>query len=783
MDHNIFIMYDSLLQQVTDTITMNAMKRVLIVTLSMILVSVSSLYCQDTSSFGDADPSALDSRTAIEQVYDDLQIEEAQGLEQFGYDLIRSGSMKRSYLVDDSYVLAPGDELRVYFWGDSVEFGAIEPYFETTVDLEGKVFLGPVGRVSAHGLTIGDLEQVISDRVNSRYTNIQTDVSPAAVRSFPVFVSGFVHQPGTVEVNALWTVTEALSLAGGPSYEGSLRNIQIWRGNERIQVDLYDLFLGGKTIDVTMKEGDVIYVPPIGTTAAAAGHVKRPGIYEMNGSESVQTLLSFAGGLKISNAAISLRLIRQNGTSITISESSSSTDGLSSAQVRDGDLLLLSVGNAYRSNMVRIDGAVLYPGIYDLDDTSTLSGLLSRAGIRYDADMAFGTVLREGADDDSPAVVFSPRQILEGSQEDISLKANDLIQLYVREPSFNKEPVKLTGSIQSPGVLPYEEGMGLLDLLKDVRFTRDMKDLQVRIIREGEVVEQVYLYDLLVRGSLEANVEILPGDMAAVIENEESEAVRGVQVLGHVNTPGTYAMEKNMRLSDAVGLAGGFTEQAYPQAIYLIRQSVKADQIEHIRRTIAATREELESVEASLALQADLSADEKNVVKAQIAQQKVLLEQAAEKDGQLLGRIALDIPSSLEQLRGSEDDIILQEGDYIFVPQRSEYVTVIGDVDSAIALPWKNTKSVKDYLYDLGGLRPRDYTISIIKHNGKVVTEDNLFYGWSTIEGQNLDPGDVVIAVRKIDIPAGTKILSVLSDLTDVVYKVVYTLDTLSYFD
>lgn len=762
---------------------MNAMKRVLIVTLSMILVSVSSLYCQDTSSFGDADPSALDSRTAIEQVYDDLQIEEAQGLEQFGYDLIRSGSMKRSYLVDDSYVLAPGDELRVYFWGDSVEFGAIEPYFETTVDLEGKVFLGPVGRVSAHGLTIGDLEQVISDRVNSRYTNIQTDVSPAAVRSFPVFVSGFVHQPGTVEVNALWTVTEALSLAGGPSYEGSLRNIQIWRGNERIQVDLYDLFLGGKTIDVTMKEGDVIYVPPIGTTAAAAGHVKRPGIYEMKGSESVKTLLSFAGGLKISNAAISSRLIRQNGTSITISESSSSTDGLSSARVRDGDLLLLSVGNAYRSNMVRIDGAVLYPGIYDLDDTSTLSGLLSRAGIRYDADMAFGTVLREGADVDSPAVVFSPRQILEGSQEDISLKANDLIQLYVREPSFNKEPVKLTGSIQSPGVLPYEEGMGLLDLLKDVRFTRDMKDLQVRIIREGEVVYQVYLYDLLVRGSLEANVNILPGDMAAVIENEESEAVRGIQVLGHVNTPGTYAMEKAMRLSDAVALAGGFTDQAYPQALYLIRQSVKADQIEHIRRTIAATREELESVEASLALQADLSADEKNVVKAQIAQQKVLLEQAAEKDGQMLGRIALDLPPSLEQLRGSEDDIILQEGDYIFVPQRSEYVTVIGDVDSAIALPWKSTKSVKDYLYDLGGLRPRDYAISIIKHNGKVVTEDNLFYGWSTIEGQKLDPGDVVIAVRKIDIPAGTKILSVLSDLTDVVYKVVYTLDTLSYFD
>jgi protein involved in polysaccharide export with SLBB domain len=762
---------------------MNAMKRVLIVTLGILLVSVSLLYSQDTTSLGGADRSALPSRTAIEQVYDALQIEEAQGLEQFGYDLVRSGSMKRSYLVDDSYVLAPGDELRVYFWGDSVEFGAIEPYFETVVDMEGKVFLGPIGRVSAYGLTIGDLEQVISDRVNSRYTNIQTDVSPATVRSFPVFVSGFVNQPGTVEVNALWTVTEALSLAGGPSSEGTLRNIQIWRGNERIQIDLYDLYLGGKTIDVTIKEGDVIYVPPIGTTAAAAGHVKRPGIYEMKSGESIETLLSFAGGLKISNAALSSRLIRQNGTSITISQSSSSTDGFSSARVRDGDLLLLSVGNAYRSNMIRIDGAVLYPGIYDLDDTSTLSQLLSRAGIRYDADMAFGTVLREGTEEQAPALVFSPREILDGSQEDVRLKPNDLIQLYVREPSFNKEPVRLTGNIKTPGILPYEEGMRLLDLLKDTQFTREVKNLQVRIIRDGEVAHQVYLYDLLVRGSRDANVGILPGDMAAVIENEESEAVGGVEVLGQVHSPGVYAVEKNLRLSDAISSAGGFTDRAYPQALYLIRQSVKDDQIEHIRRTIASTREELESVEASLALQTGLSADEKSVVKAQIARQKVLLEQAAQNDGQMLGRIALDLPPSLNQLRGSEDDIVLQEGDYIFVPRRSEYVTVIGDVDSAIALPWKAAKSVKDYLFDLGGLRPRDYTISIIKHNGKIVTEDNLFYGWSTIEGQKLEPGDVVIAVRKIDIPAGTKILSVLSDLTDVVYKVVYTLDTLSYFD
>jgi protein involved in polysaccharide export with SLBB domain len=772
-------------------------KQLILMMCLMIIITPVSILSQDTESVESGvttdslDNDALklqnrdtdNSRTAIEQVYDSLKLEEAEDLDQFGYNLVQPSRTTSSILVDNDYILAPGDELRVYFWGDSVEFGVLEPYYETTVDMEGKIFLGPVGRISAHGLSLGDLEQVITNRVNIRYSNIEVDISPARIRTFSVFISGFVQEPGSVEVNSLWSVADALSLSGGPTTEGTLRNIQVWRGGEQIRIDLYDLFLRGRAVDLMVKEGDIIYVPPVGKTAAAAGLVKRPGIYEMAPGEDVEDLIDYAGGLQITNAALTSRLIRQNGTSVVISQATSDAGELSSTTVRDGDLLLVSPGNAYRSNMVRITGAVLYPGIYDLERSGTLSELIQRSGLRYDADRSFGTIFRESITDEDPGIVFSPGSILDGTQEDIPLRPNDVVQLYTAEPTYHKEPVRLTGMVAEPGVVSYEEGMRLLDVLRSASFTEQLDNLQIRIIRDDEVFRQIYLYDLMIRGRQDLDVMVEPGDMVAVVTNESRENVLGIKVLGQVRDPGSFVFDEQIRLSDAIEMAGGFTAEAYPEALYLIRESVRDEQVKQLQKTIAVTREELDSIEASIALQTNLSADEKSIVNAQIAQQRVLLERAAENRGDSLGRIALTLPSTIESLRGSDDDIVLNEGDYIFVPKRSEFVTVIGDIDSTIALPWRASKRVKDYLFDLGGLRPRDYQITIIKHNGKVVTEDNLFYGWSTIEGQKLDPSDVIIAVKKIKIPSGTKILNVLADVTDVVYKAVYTLDSLNYFN
>lgn len=761
------------------------MKKIILATCILCVVSLCVLSAQTFETDGlalQAVPSQTEgSISSVERGFLRLGLQETAGLKQFGYDMLNAMVPSRSSIVNDDYVLGPGDDLRIYLWGDSVDFGTLKGYYEATVDLDGGLYITPAGRLAAYGRTIKDVNRTLTEILNFKYSNITVEVAPARIRDFPVYVSGFVKNPGTVSVNGLWSVADVLGVSGGIVPEGSLRDIQVWRGGEQIAIDLYDLFIRGIPVSLTMQEGDVIYVPPVSKSVAITGQVKREGIYEMTRGETVGDLLTYAGGLQVAGAAYTVRIVTQDGTSVMVSEASSNIQDITSRIVHDGDLILLTPSNVFSSNIVEVAGAVHYPGIYNVEKTPMLSGLIERVELRYDADMAFGTIFRDDSRDEDSGIVFSPGEIAAGTA-DVELLPNDVIQFYTVERTYTQDPIRVTGLVERPEVISYEQGMMLLDLLQHVTFTRDISTLQLRLIRDQEVLEQIYLRDLLIKGDTSKNISLRPGDMAAVVENEDSENLKGVRVLGQVTRPGVYSFEGDLHLSDVLTAAGGYAEQAYPQALYLIRESVKTRQLEQLKKTITVTASELNALEASVAVKTDLSSAEKNIIAAQIEQQRSLLESAAENQGETLGRIALNIPATIESLKGSTADILLSEGDHIYIPERSEYVTIIGDIDSTIALPYEKNKKVKDYLFELGGLRSKDYTISIMKYNGKVVKEDNLFFGWSTIEGQTLAPGDVIIAVKKISIPAGTQLVEGLTQVTDSVYKVVYSLNALDFF-
>ncbi len=764
------------------------MKKILIIICIVLVLSISVLAAQTVAN-ENVEQSTLSVKTSdnqktstsVELAFSSLGLKETAGLRQFGYDMLNSLIPSCSSLVNDDYLLGPGDELRIYLWGDSVDLGAIQSYYEVSIDLDGGLFMAPVGRMSVYGRTIKEIEDILSEKLNYKYNNISVEVAPAKIRDFPIYISGFVNNPGVVTVNGLWTVADTLGLSGGVLPEGSLRNIQVQRNGKTLKVDLYNLFLKGQPVSLTMQEGDVIYVPPITKVCAITGLVKRAGIYEMGIGETVKDLLSYAGGLQLSGTAFTARLVRQDGTKVTVREVSTNINDITNRIMQDGDLLLLTPSNAYLSNVVKVTGAINYPGIYDIKTSPTLSELIKRVELRYDADLAFGTIFRDNVHNNDAGVVFSPKAIVEGTK-DVELFPNDVVQFYTVEHNFTQEPIRITGLVENPGVVVYEKGMRLLDAIKNTEFSTEISSIQIRLIRDNKVQNKVYLRDLLIKGDRDQNVLIKSGDMIVAVQNEDAENQEGVKVLGQVNNPGVYTYKTELHLSDVLVAAGGYSEQAYPQALYLIRESVKTKQLKQINKTISITRKELDALEASVAVKNDLSDREKNLIAVQIENQRSLLESASQNQGDMLGRIALTIPAKLGDLKGSPDDILLSQGDYIYVPERTEYVTVVGDIDSTIALPWEKSKKVKDYLFDLGGLRSKDYIISIIKYNGKVVKEDNLFFGWSTIENQILEPDDVIIAVKKISVPAGTQLIEGLSEVTDSVYKIVYSLNALDFF-
>ncbi len=225
----------------------------------------------------------------------------------------------REVNVTPDYVLGPGDQLVVRIWGQ-VNFNA-----QLTVDRSGSIYLPQVGEIHVSGLPYAQVRQHIQDAVGRIYKSFNLDVEMGQLRSIQVFVVGQARRPGTYTLGSLSTLVTALFATGGPSVQGSLRDIQLRRNGQTIShFDLYDLLIfGDMSKDSQLLPGDVIYIPPVGAQVAVSGDVHIPAIYELKGATTVEQGLRFAGGLSSTASLLRASLERldmeKNRTVVDIS--------------------------------------------------------------------------------------------------------------------------------------------------------------------------------------------------------------------------------------------------------------------------------------------------------------------------------------------------------------------------------------------------------------------------------------------------------------------------------
>jgi protein involved in polysaccharide export with SLBB domain len=206
----------------------------------------------------------------------------------------------REVNVTPDYVLGPGDQLVLRIWGQ-VNFNA-----QLTVDRGGSVYLPQVGEIHVAGLPYSQVKEHIHDALAHIYKSFNLTVEMGQLRSIQVFVVGQARRPGTYTLSSLSTLVTALFATGGPSVQGSLRDIQLRRNGKTVtDFDLYDLLIfGDMSKDAALLPGDVIFIPPVGAQVAIAGDVRIPAIFELKGPTTVEQALRFAGGLS-STASLS----------------------------------------------------------------------------------------------------------------------------------------------------------------------------------------------------------------------------------------------------------------------------------------------------------------------------------------------------------------------------------------------------------------------------------------------------------------------------------------------
>jgi len=271
--------------------------------------------------------------------------------------------------IQDDYVLGIGDQLVVIYQGNKSD--------EITlwVNREGNIRLEEIGQIEAAGRTFGEFREALANKVGRTIFGTDVSVSMGSVRLASVRVTGEVRKPGVHQITGLSTVFDALTVAGGIKKTGSLRRIQVQRGDAIFWVDVYDLIypdFGGQNFGI--RDGDHVLVPAIGTTIAVAGEVKTPGIFEL---AEGQREVSVSDALKLAG-----RTIRPRGNVLTVM----SFDEFGREVVRetnqldrmlgDGDILSVKRRENILVGTVEIDGHVRNPGRKSLATNPTIRALV-----------------------------------------------------------------------------------------------------------------------------------------------------------------------------------------------------------------------------------------------------------------------------------------------------------------------------------------------------------------------------------------------------------------------
>ena len=286
---------------------------------------------------------------------------------------------------DSSYVLDFGDVLEIQTLGQR---GGIN---KIAVKRDGSVSIPEIGKIFVAGLKLEDATNKIQKKISETFIGVESFVTLVNVRDIQVIVAGNVFNPGPYTLNGNSNVFHALTVSGGPSDGGSFREIELVRDNKVIEViDLYDTFIFGKaSFNKRLRSGDIVFVKPVQNLVSIIGGVKRPYVYELKDSDSLNSVITYANGLS-ADADVSdinlYRLVDGKVTSLDIE----SIEELNSFSPVDNDRLVI---RRFSFRSVEIIGAVNNPGTYIVNEGEGILDLIPRAGGYSQNAYPFGGVL------------------------------------------------------------------------------------------------------------------------------------------------------------------------------------------------------------------------------------------------------------------------------------------------------------------------------------------------------------------------------------------------------
>ncbi|MEO6866253.1 MAG: SLBB domain-containing protein [Gemmatimonadaceae bacterium] len=685
------------------------------------------------------------------------QAQRDSGFSIFGLDFFRRSTTlfnpNVAGPVDANYRVGPGDQLVLVLTGD------VEASYELAVTRQGFVVVPQVGQISVNGLTVSQLTDVLYDRLGRVYSGVSRgsgatthfSVTPAKLRSNMVFVVGDVMAPGAYQVSASGTLLSALYAAGGPTDNGSLRDLQVRRGGKLVaHMDFYDYLINGDASnDVRLDNGDIVFVPVHLARVRVVGEIVRPATYEIKASETLADALHFAGGFKAtaSRQRVQVERIvppsqrspgRDRVTTDIVSDAFLTGTG-PAVPVEPGDVIRVFPVTTRIRNRVTVRGNVNMPGTIGMTPGMTVGGALKLAGgIKADTYLGEVLITRLMPDSTRQQLRATLRDSTGAVVNDFRLQEDDNLTVYSVTEFRPIRYVAINGAVRKSGQFAYHEGMTVRDLvleaggleqsalLNEARIARLPEDRTGTVTaREFSVpLDSSYLFERSPNGEYDGppglpapagptpDVQLKPYDNVLILRQPGWELQRTVTVAGEVRYPGKYTLlSKSEHISDVLKRAGGLTPEGYANGVAFYRKS------------------------------------------------------------SAIGRIGIELPDVLRDSK-SRDNLLLVDGDSLYIPRFNAVVRVQGAVNSPVAVTYAPGEDLNYYIRAAGGPTQKADVgrAYVTQPNGKVDAEAQRFLIPDYIPKPK--PGSVVY-VPVNDGAAGTSVLTVLGSLAGVASSLV----------
>lgn len=629
-----------------------------------------------------------------------------------------------------NYVLGPGDELQISVNGVQ-EFSDNVP-----VSAEGNVNIQYVGQISVSGMTIEAATQKIKGAISRVYSTVRSGqsmvtVSLSRIRTIKVTIIGS-KQPGNYSISSLGTVYNALFLGGGPSKNGSYRNIELIRNNKVFRnIDIYHFLVKGDQSDnVGLRDNDVIRIPAYTNRVTVEGEVKRPGIFEMKKGEHFSDLLNFASGFNEFAYTASVNVLQKTGKELKVADIHAAQYG--SYLPLNGDVFRVTkILNRFENRIV-INGAVFRPDTYSFHQGMRVSELIKQAeGLKEDAYLKRARIIRLKEDLTTEIVNVDLGKAMSGDfNADLALKKEDVVTVYSILDFKEEYKVTIDGEVKKPDVYDYQENLTLNDLIvaaggltgsasKRVEIARMIKAENIDDTNPNKV--ELFNVEISPESNEQAiNFELKPFDVVNIRRLAVVEKPEMVTVSGSIAYPGKYVLaNKKEKIYDVIQRAGGLTSLASLNGVK-VKRPIKKEQIEN-----------LENINLNLGKKDSIQNKLKKKLKEDLKYATIPVD---------WGKVARN--------QNGNANITLQPGDEIEVSAFNETVKVAGNVLLTSEIPYRRGSGFNHYIDAVGGIDGKGWRNKayVIYPNGEAAVSKHFLFFRSS---PRVEPGSQIIVPEK----------------------------------